>query len=137
MKIQKDAQVHFNGTYGWPGVRDYIPDRHFLVQNQQCKHHCNMQNPFKVTKKDYKMKPLKSFWCVYCYLWTDSTHCYGVFIVELEQVNADWVMKWFSINHQTKNLLTWKYLIFFRIVPSLYDFNCCLQKKFHLRNYWH
>lgn len=37
MKIQKNAQVHFNGAYAKPGVRGYIHDQHFLVQNQLCK----------------------------------------------------------------------------------------------------
>ena len=30
---------------------------------------------------------LVSFWCLYCYLWIDFTHCSGISIVDCEQVN--------------------------------------------------
>ena len=34
---------------------------------------------------------LTSFWCLYCKLRTDFLHCFGVSIVDTEQVNAGWV----------------------------------------------
>ena len=33
---------------------------------------------------------MTSFWCLYFQLWTDFAHCYYAFIVDFEQVNADW-----------------------------------------------
>ena len=33
---------------------------------------------------------LTSFRCLYCYLWTEFIHCFGVSIVASEQVNASW-----------------------------------------------
>ena len=31
------------------------------------------------------------FWCLYCKLSTDFTHCFGVLIADFERVNASWV----------------------------------------------
>ena len=30
------------------------------------------------------------FWCLYCEIWTDFTHCSGVSIAEFELVKAGW-----------------------------------------------
>ena len=37
-------------------------------------------------------RSLKSFWCLYYYLWTYFVTCSSVFIVDFEQVNAGWVV---------------------------------------------
>ena len=44
---------------------------------------------FKVNSKDTRTTPLASFWCLYCYLLT-YTPCSLVYIVNFEQINADW-----------------------------------------------
>ena len=49
-----------------------------------------MWNLFKVNNKHARITSMTSFWCLYCWLWTDSTHCSAVSIVDFEQVNADW-----------------------------------------------
>ena len=36
------------------------------------------------------MTSLMSFWCFYCYLRMDFTHCSGLPIVEFEKVTVDW-----------------------------------------------
>ena len=52
-----------------------------------------MWNLFKIIKKDTRIASLRSFWCLYCWLWTDFMHCSGVStaIVGFEQVNDSWV----------------------------------------------
>ena len=35
---------------------------------------------------------MPSFWCLYCELGTNFTHCSAFFFVDFEQVNAGWVM---------------------------------------------
>ena len=47
-----------------------------------------MWSLFIVDNKDTKTTSLTSFWCLYCQLWNDFTHCSGASIVELEQVNV-------------------------------------------------
>ena len=42
----------------------------------------------QVNKKDTRTTSLTSFWWLYCYLWTDFTHCSSIFIVSFEQVNT-------------------------------------------------
>ena len=37
-----------------------------------------------------KFRTLAPFWCLYCQLGTYFTPCSRVFIVNFEQVNADW-----------------------------------------------
>lgn len=32
---------------------------------------------------------MSSFWCVYCLLWTNSTRCLVILIVDFEQINTD------------------------------------------------
>ena len=46
---------------------------------------------FKVNNKDTRTTSMTSFWCFYCELWTYSTPCSSVSIVNFEQVNAGWV----------------------------------------------
>ena len=51
--------------------------------------------------------------CIYCYIWTYYTHCSGLCIIDIEQVNAGWVMKkrtqvtgrgeWKTSSKQVKN----------------------------------
>ena len=69
-----------------------IPNRHCLVQNKQWKYQNNVWNPFKVNNKNTRTTAVTSFWCCYCQLWTDFTHCSGVSIVDFEQINAGWVV---------------------------------------------
>ena len=69
---------------------------HLLVQSQQWKHWNNVPNMFKVNNKETKTTLMTSFWCLYCcYLWTYSTHCFGVSIVDFEQVNARLCVSWY------------------------------------------
>ena len=39
-----------------------------------------------------KTRPMASFWCLYCYLWTYFTPFSSVSIVGFEQVNICWAM---------------------------------------------
>ena len=61
------------------------PSWRLLVQSQQWKHQNNARNLFKVNNKDTNTTPLKSFWCSYCEIWTNFTHCSGVSIADFEQ----------------------------------------------------
>ena len=45
-----------------------------LVQSEQWKQQDNEWNLFKVNKKNSRKTPLTSLCCLYCKLWTDSTH---------------------------------------------------------------
>ena len=42
-------------------------------------------------------KPVASFWCLYCYLWTYFTPCSSVSIVNFQQVITGWVATMFLI----------------------------------------
>ena len=44
----------------------------------------------KLTIKTSDRRSVTSLWCFYCYLWTDFTQCFGVFIVNTAQENAGW-----------------------------------------------
>ena len=50
-------------------------------------------NLFYVNNKTARTKSLKSFWCLYYWLWTDFTHCAGFPIVDFEQLNAGWFIQ--------------------------------------------
>ena len=60
-----------------------------LAQIQRLKHKNNLWNLFKVKNKGTRTMSLTSFWCLYCWLWKEFTHCSGVSIVDFGQVNAD------------------------------------------------
>ena len=47
-------------------------------------------NMFKVNNKNTKATPMASVWCLYWELWTYFTPCSSVFIVNFENVIADW-----------------------------------------------
>ena len=47
---------------------------------------CFFFNLFEVNDKD------TSFWCLYCWLWTNVTYCSDVSVDYIKQVNASWVM---------------------------------------------
>ena len=52
-----------------------------------------MWNLFRVSNEDIVKTPLTSFWRLYYELWTDFTHCSGVSIADVEQLNnsiASW-----------------------------------------------
>ena len=44
----------------------------------------------KVDKKDTRTTLMASLWCLFCWLWTDFTHCSGVSIVDFQQASAGW-----------------------------------------------
>ena len=67
-----------------------FPKRHLLVQSQQWNHQKNNWNLFKIKNTDTRTMSMTSFWCLYCQLWTDFTHCSDIFIFNFEQVNIDW-----------------------------------------------
>ena len=50
-------------------------------------------NLFYVNNKTTRTKSLKSFWCLYYWLWTDFTHFAGFPIVDFEQLNAGWFIQ--------------------------------------------
>ena len=50
-------------------------------------------NLFYVNNKTTRTKSIKSFWCLYYWLWTDFTHCAGFHIVDFEQLNAGWFIQ--------------------------------------------
>ena len=64
----------------------------FTWSKSTVEHQNNVWNLFTVNNKDTGRTSMASFWCLNCYLWTDFTHCSGVSIVDLEQVNAAWVV---------------------------------------------
>ena len=68
-----------------------IPSLNTSAQIHQWKHRSNVWNLFKITNEDTKTTSKTSFLCLDCSLWADFTHCSGVFIVGVEQVNVDWV----------------------------------------------
>ena len=45
---------------------------------------------------------MTSFWCLYCLLGTDFTHCSGVYIADSERVNPGWELphKKLTENHE-------------------------------------
>ena len=55
----------------------------------------------QVNNKDTRTTPMKSFWCLYCYLWRYFTPCSSVSIVDFEHVNDGWVQE----NKENKNLI--------------------------------
>ena len=65
----------------------------------------NAWNLFKVNNKDTRMTSLTSYWCLYCYLWTNFTQCSGVSTVDFEQVNANWDVDNHLFKNNEKNLL--------------------------------
>ena len=56
-----------------------------------------MWNLSKVGNNDKRTASLASSFCLWCQLWTYFTHCPGVFIVEVEQVNVDRVVSYLMI----------------------------------------
>ena len=51
---------------------------------------------------------MTSFQCLYCYFWTDITHCSDVFTSGFEQVNACWVTGLLQGNYWFTRLLSLK-----------------------------
>ena len=64
----------------WTNFR--IPSRDLLIQSSQSKHQNNVWNLFKINNKDTRRTKLG----------TDFTYCFGISIVDLEQVNADLIL---------------------------------------------
>ena len=79
---------------------------------------------FIVNKKDTRTTPVASFWCLYCLLWTYFTPCSTVFIVDFEQLNADWIGNVFCQMGYTLNKISNfnpSLLIFYVIVIEYYE----------------
>ena len=55
---------------------DFIPANIelFKVKNRNCRK--KVWNMFKVNNKDTKTTSTTSFWCLYCWLWSDLIHCW-------------------------------------------------------------
>ena len=68
----------------WTGIIPQVHSWRLLVQSQQWKHQKNMWDLFQGNKKDLRTTSLMLFWCLYCSLWTDSTHCFAISVVEFE-----------------------------------------------------
>ena len=70
---------------------------------------------FKINNKDTRANPMASFWCFCCYLWTYSTPCSSVFIVNFEQINAGCV-RWSDVPLALSNLAVYT-------SPDLYTYS--------------
>ena len=57
----------------------------FFVQSEQWKHQEKVRNLFKVDNKYTRTTSITSFCCLYCQMWTDFKHLYGVSIVRLNK----------------------------------------------------
>ena len=64
----------------------YLTRPAFACSKQQWKHQKISEICSKLTIKTRTT----SLTCIYCQLWTDFTQCFGVSIVDFEQVNAGW-----------------------------------------------
>ena len=71
-------------------MRMWITSQHLHVQSQNWQHEINVYM-LEANNKDTRTKWAMSFWCVYWWLLTDLTHCFGVSITDVDQVNASWV----------------------------------------------
>ena len=58
----------------------------------------------KLTIKTPEGRKLTSFWCFYCWLWTNLSYCSGVSIVDFEYVNATWLENLLLFKYFTKRL---------------------------------
>ena len=65
-------------------------NRIYLVKVTNRNTRIKVWNMFKVNNKNTKTTPMASFWCFYWELWTYFTPCSSVFIVNFENVIADW-----------------------------------------------
>ena len=74
-----------------------LPIPVLLVWSQKWKHWRNEWNMFKVNKKGTKTTSMTSFWCLYCWLWTNFANCFGVSITDFEQLNADWAQNFTNL----------------------------------------
>ena len=50
-----------------------------------------VQKMFKVHNKDTRTRPMTSFWCLFCWLWTYFTPCSSISIVEHVIGDSGWV----------------------------------------------
>ena len=71
----------------------------------------HLWNRFKFNNNDTRTTSVTSFWCRYCWLWTNFTHCSDVFIVDFELVNA------------SKVGITELFVLYKSVYWSLYDGN--------------
>ena len=55
----------------------------------QWNHWSRVWDMFEVSNKDTRTMPA-SFWCLYCWLWACFPSCFGVSVVDFEQVIAGW-----------------------------------------------
>ena len=90
---KKKKVIYKENVYGVPTINPRkILSWHLVVQIQQWKHQNNVWNLFKVNNKDSRTTWTKSFWCLYCQLGIEFTHCSGVFVVDFELVNTGCVL---------------------------------------------
>ena len=69
----------------------------FKFNNRNTRTRCEICSKSTIKTQERR---LVSFWCLYCWLWTDFTPCYSVSIVNFEQVNAGWVIRRWIFNLQ-------------------------------------
>ena len=67
-----------------------MSSQYLLVHSQQTRYQNNVWDLFKVYNKHSRTTSI-SFWCLYCYLWTNFTYCSGISIVGFEQADAGWI----------------------------------------------
>ena len=73
---------------------------------------------FKVNNKNIRRTSMTSFWCSYCYLWTDFTAFSSVSIGNFEHVNLSkryiktFYSKYFMVIHGRQSLQCWNGLKF-------------------------
>ena len=65
---------------------------------------------FKVNNKDTRTTPLASFWYLYCKLGMYLTPCSSISIVNIQQVNAWWVLTKETLKAATLTKLGNKYM---------------------------
>ena len=88
--------------------KSHQPIRQFFVLSQQWKHSRELGNLFKVNNRGIQRTPLwVFFWCLYCYLWINFSHCSCVFSVYFEYINAGWE----KTRDGNSQVYTWYFLL--------------------------
>ena len=78
----------------------------FTFYSHQWKQQNHIRNMFEVNNNNTKMTSITLFWCLYCKLSANFTHCSKVSIINFRQVYAAWVtfliisqIRWFEKHH--------------------------------------
>ena len=76
----------------WSGATDILPTGNYMfkVNNRNTRTRYDICSKLTINLP----APLASFWYLYCQLWSYCTPWSSVYIVKLEQVNADWDAFW-------------------------------------------